>query len=35
MIIRYDCIGDQILVNVLDGSYWEIRFRLFDEHTPL
>ena len=33
MIIKYDYIGDQVIVNVPDSSYWEIRFRLFDDNT--
>ena len=33
MIIKYEYIGDKIIVNVPDNAYWEIRFRLFDKDT--
>ena len=31
MFIKYEYIGDKILINVPDSSVWEIRFRLFNE----
>ncbi len=31
MFIKYEYIGDRILINVPDSSVWEIRFRLFNE----
>ena len=33
MFIRYDEIGDQVIANIPDSTYWEIRFRLFTEDT--
>ena len=33
MFIKYEYIGDQCLVHIPDGAYWEIRFRLFDDDT--
>ena len=33
MLIKYEYIGDRVIVNVPDSSYWEIRFKLFDDDT--
>ena len=30
MLIKYEYIGDKVVVNAPDNSYWEIRFKLFD-----
>ena len=31
MLLKYDYIGDQILVNLPDNEYWELRFKLFND----
>lgn len=33
MIIKYTHNGDRIIANIPDGSFWEIRFRMFDNDT--
>lgn len=31
MLIKYEYIGDRVIMNVPDNSYWEIRFKLFND----
>ena len=33
MILKYEDIGDRVIMNLPDSACWEIRFRLFGEDT--